>query len=75
MLAIQGKIKPMGTEPAIVINPEVRSGEPIIRGTKTAVADILSLLRDGASRAEILEDFPWLKSGDIDAALDCAGAR
>jgi uncharacterized protein (DUF433 family) len=56
----------------ITVTPGVRSGQPIIRGTRTTVADILSLLASGASESEILEDFPWLKSEDIRAALEYA---
>jgi uncharacterized protein (DUF433 family) len=56
----------------IAINPNVRSGQPIIRGTRTAVADILRLLAAGAPWSEILSDFPWLTSEDIEAALEYA---
>jgi uncharacterized protein (DUF433 family) len=56
----------------IAITPGVRSGQAIIRGTRTTVADILSLLASGASESEILEDFPWLKPDDIRAALEYA---
>lgn len=56
----------------IVLTPGVRSGQPIIRGTRTTVADILSLLAAGASESEILEDFPWLEPDDIRAALEYA---
>jgi uncharacterized protein (DUF433 family) len=56
----------------IAVNPAVRSGQPIIRGTRTTVADILSLLAAGSAKEEILSDFPWLNAGDIDAALEFA---
>ena len=56
----------------VTINPAVRSGQPIIRGTRTTVADILSLLAAGAPQEEILSDFPWLETGDIKAALEYA---
>jgi len=56
----------------ITVAPGVRSGQPTIRGTRTTVADILSLLASGASESEILEDFPWLKAEDIRAALEYA---
>jgi uncharacterized protein (DUF433 family) len=36
------------------------------------VLDILDLLASGASRAEILEDYPYLEDGDITAALEYA---
>jgi uncharacterized protein (DUF433 family) len=62
----------MDTGLRITVNPDVRSGQPIIRGTRTTVADILALLAAGASETEILGDFPWLKSEDIRAALEYA---
>ena len=56
----------------ITINPAVRSGQPIIRGTRTTVADILGLLAASATQPEILSDFPWLGANDIEAALEYA---
>jgi len=56
----------------ITTNPDVRSGQPIVRGTRTTVADILALLAAGASETEILGDFPWLTSEDIKSALEYA---
>ena len=56
----------------ITIDPAVRSGQPVIRGTRMSVADILSLLASGAPKEEILSDFPWLTSEDIQAALEYA---
>ncbi len=44
----------------VTVTPGVRSGQPIIRGTRTTVADILEWLASGASEKEILGDFPWL---------------
>ena len=65
----------MGTDALISrikVNPDVRSGQPIVRDTRTTVADILSLLASGASEHEILTDFPWLTAQDIKAALEYA---
>jgi uncharacterized protein (DUF433 family) len=42
----------------ITINPNIRSGKPIIRGLRYTVYDILSYLAAGMMVAEILEDFP-----------------
>jgi uncharacterized protein (DUF433 family) len=36
------------------------------------VQDVLNLLAAGATRAEILEDYPYLENEDITAALDYA---
>ena len=49
--------------------PGVRSGKPIIVGTRVAVWDILGWLAGGMSEAEILNDFPYLKKEDIQAAI------
>jgi uncharacterized protein (DUF433 family) len=53
----------------VSINAAVRSGQAIIRGTRTAVADILDLLASGVSHSEILTDFPWLTPDDSESAL------
>ena len=59
----------------IVFNPEIRSGKPIIRGTRITVTDILEYLAGGMSHAEILADFPDLTEEDIRAALSFAAER
>lgn len=59
----------------IRIDPEIRSGKPIIRGTRITVYDILEYLASGMSEDEILADFPDLSTGDIRAALMFAADR
>ncbi len=59
----------------IVVDPEVVHGRPRIRGTRVRVADVLSLLANGASQAEILEDYPSLIVEDIKACLEYAAAQ
>jgi uncharacterized protein (DUF433 family) len=56
----------------ITVNPAICSGRPIIRGMRIRVRDILDLLAAGASREEILRDYPLLEDGDITAALEFA---
>lgn len=56
----------------IAIEPGKRSGKPCIRGTRVAVADILSYLAAGETEASLLEEFPQLKAEDIRAALGYA---
>jgi uncharacterized protein (DUF433 family) len=53
----------------ITVEPGKRGGKPCIRGMRITVADILENLAGGASRAEILESFPYLEDEDITAAL------
>jgi uncharacterized protein (DUF433 family) len=59
----------------ITLNPEIRSGKPAIRGTRTTVADILEYLAGGMSHEEILADFPSLEEADIRAVLAFAAER
>ena len=59
----------------IAINPNIRSGKPIIRGLRYTVYDILSYLAAGMTVAEILEDFPDLTVDDIRACLSFAAER
>jgi uncharacterized protein (DUF433 family) len=59
--------------PRITINPEVCGGRPCIRGLRIRVRDILDMLAGSSSRAEILDDYPYLEDEDITAALDFAG--
>lgn len=56
----------------ITANPQVRSGQPIIRGTRITVWDILGWLGGGISESGILEDYPELTTEDIQAALQFA---
>ena len=59
----------------ITINPAVRSGKPIIRGTRITVSDILEYLASGMSEKEIIADFPELTHEDILATLAFAARR
>lgn len=59
----------------ITIDPQVRSGKPCVRGTRITVADVLDYLGGGMSVAEVLEDFPDLTAGDIQACLSFAADR
>ncbi len=50
-------------------------GKPCIRGLRIRVQDILEMLADGATTAEILESFPYLEADDIRAAIAYAAAQ
>lgn len=56
----------------ITIDPEVCGGRPCIRGLRIRVRDILDMLAGGATREEILADYPYLEDEDITAALEFA---
>jgi uncharacterized protein (DUF433 family) len=59
----------------IAIDPNVCFGKPRIKGTRIWVSLILDFLASGMSEAEILEDYPSLKSEDIRAAYGAEVAR
>jgi uncharacterized protein (DUF433 family) len=56
----------------ITSNPQLCGGRPTIRGLRIRVTDILEMLAGGASRLEILRDYPYLEDEDISAALEYA---
>jgi uncharacterized protein (DUF433 family) len=59
----------------ITIDPAVAGGRPCIRGMRIRVSDVLDLLAAGASRDEVLRDYPYLEAADIQAVLKYAARR
>ena len=59
----------------ITLEPGKRGGRPCIRGLRISVYDILSMLSNGMSQEEVLDDFPELDREDIMAALAYAADR
>ncbi|MYE32411.1 MAG: DUF433 domain-containing protein [Chloroflexi bacterium] len=58
----------------ITARPDVFGGKPIIRDLRVSVELILSLLSQGASPDEILDDYPDLEPEDILACTPYAHA-
>jgi uncharacterized protein (DUF433 family) len=63
----------MSWEERIVIDPEVLSGKPTVRGTRIAVEFIIELLAEGWNQDQILVNYPQLSRDDLLAALHYAG--
>ncbi len=59
----------------ITVDPDQCGGRPCLRGLRIRVKDVLDLLAAGASREEILEDYPYLEALDIAAALEYAAGQ
>lgn len=59
----------------IVLDPEVRFGKPIVRGTRITVGDVLGYLAGGMTEQAILTEFPQLTRDDIRACLAFAADR
>lgn len=50
-------------------NPLVRFGKPVVKGTRTTVAEVLEMLANGMSTADIEEDFPAIGAAQVRACL------
>ena len=59
----------------ITIASDLMGGRPCIRGLRIRVKDVLDLLAAGASRDEILREYPYLEAPDITATLEYAAAQ
>ena len=56
----------------IFSHPDLRAGEPCIRGTRIPVSVIVGSFAEGLTRQDILREYLQLKDEDITAALLCA---
>lgn len=53
----------------IIADPAVLAGKPIVKGTRLSVDFILSLLAEGWSESQVLENYPQLKQEDLNAVF------
>lgn len=53
----------------IEVNPEIRFGKPIVKGTRTTVAEVLEMLANGMIATDIQEEFPALGPEAVRACL------
>ena len=56
----------------IVVDPEICSGKPIIRGSRIMVKNILGMVAGGYTIQGILEAYPELSRESIQSALEYA---
>lgn len=59
----------------ITVDSEQCSGRPCIRRMRIRVSDVLDLLANGLSPAEIVEEMPDLELEDVRASLRFASRR
>jgi len=62
----------MDWEDRIIIDQEVLTGKPVVKGTRLAVEFIVTLLSQGWSETEILQNYAGLTREDILACLSYA---
>ena len=58
----------------IIIDPNILTGKPVIKGTRLAVEFIIELLANGWTEAEIFRNYPGITHEDVLACLQYAGA-
>ena len=56
----------------ITFDSNIMAGRPCLRDTRVAVSVVLKLLAGGMTREEILADYPYLQSADIDQSMEYA---
>ncbi len=57
----------------IAVTPEIHFGKPCVAGTRIPVQNVLELVRDGLSFAEIVRDhYPDLEPEDVRACVQYA---
>lgn len=58
----------------ITSDPGILGGKPIVRGTRISVQLILEWMASGATRDDILRQYPHLTAEDVEQALAYAAA-
>ena len=53
----------------IEMNPKVMMGKPVIKGSRIPIELILRKLSEGATKDDLLDAYPRLKTEDIHAAI------
>jgi uncharacterized protein (DUF433 family) len=56
----------------IIVDPNIRFGKPVVRGTRITVGDVLGYLAGGMPETEFLAEFPQLSHADVLACLGFA---
>ena len=69
MIAAGDRMQRSDWRDRVTIDPDIRHGEPCIRGTRIPVAAIVGSLADGMSEDEIRRAYPQVATEDIRAAL------
>jgi len=68
----QIRIMVLAQFPRISVDPAICGGRPVVAGTRMRVSDVLDMLADGATEAEIADDFPYIVPADVRACLTFA---
>lgn len=64
--------EPIEVDNHVVVDPNICSGKPVIRGTRIMVRNILGMVAGGYTIDRIVEAYPELTPEDVQAALQYA---
>ncbi len=53
----------------IVVNEDVMTGKPVIKGTRLTVDHVIELLAEGWTTDQIIEEYPGVTADDVSACL------
>lgn len=59
----------MTDHPRIVLDPQMLTGKPVIRGTRLSVDFIIGMMADGWTEGDIVRNYPGVTREDISACL------
>lgn len=59
----------MNFQDYFIRDAKICGGETVIKGTRVTLRTVLASLAEGASSAEILQDFPTLTDADLRAVI------
>ena len=65
---------PITKDSVIVQDPDIRSGEPVFRGTRVPFQTLLDYLEGGETLDDFMEHFPGVSRADAIASLEEAKA-
>ncbi len=72
---VRGQLSRLAQAKAMVVSdPEIRGGEPVIKGTRIGVYEVATMLQRSASKEEILSGYPTLRPEHLDLAVIYAKA-
>ncbi len=64
----------MACQDRIVVDPNILTGKPVVKGTRLAVEFIIELLAQGWKEDEVLKNYPGLTREDVQACLAYASS-
>lgn len=68
VLVVGGRLLALELAPRIVVDPSVRAGRPVVRGTRVPVELVLGKLAGGMAAEEVAAEYD-LDLGDVQAVL------